>query len=479
MKKLVPIVIALLLVSFIANASNQIDLNSMTQTELEALRNEITQTIEKNHKVSPSEREKIRNSTKNATEEHFAKQGINVSWAWINYEYTKEWYFYTLKTHINYKDKSGNNQKQDVYSEIYETDNDFQPVYIKIGNDVIIDNRALVPDDHRIKLAALTDSTAKLQDTEIPIISTTPAPIVDTSAYRTLKVGSKGEDVLAVRVRMYELGFFSKVPTQTEFTANMKKYVIDFQKANNLKADGVLTPEVQEVLFSDSAKPKPTPLAKLSKPKNLKAAIVFGKISLCWDAVPGATSYNVFRATSKSGQYTHIATVKALNYTDSKLTRGKTYFYKVEAFADNNKSDQTNAVKAAVPTLPPTPVPEPKYPLVNTGKGDAGTSYGYKWFKNNYKNTSTKYTVDGYTIAYYATDVYGDRIKAHGFGDYISYEIVNQTIKPGKTGNAPKITAYGYDHAKRIHAAISKIHFTNGVTIEIPEKDREYWYWEY
>lgn len=131
------------------------------------------------------------------------------------------------------------------------------------------------------------------------------------------------------------------------------------------------------------------------------------------------------------------------------------------------------------PKPTPTPYIEPKYALADTGTGDYGTSYGYKWFKNQYKNTSKVSTVDGFTLAYYAEDVYGKTLKVHGFGDEIVYEIINKTIGPGRTVTIDRITAYGFEDAKRIYVAVAKIHFTDGRTVDIPERDREYWYWEY
>ena len=316
-------------------------------------------------------------------------------------------------------------------------------------------------------------STSKPSKTPVHTQRPTPSP------YRKLEVGSKGEDVLAARMRLYELGYFKNVPTQTDFTAAMKDYVIEFQKANAITADGILTSDVQELLFSEKAEPKPKPIAKLQKPGNVKVSVSGIKVTISWSSVKDADSYNVYRSISSTGTYIKIANVKETKYTDNAPVRGKTFYYKVEAIAEKNQSDQTGSVKAAIPTPAPTPAPEPKYPLESTGYGNSGTSYGYKWFRNNYINTSAKYSVDGFTIAYYATNVYGEKIKAHGFGDYIQYEIVNKTIAPGKTGQAPKITAYGFNDAKRIYSAISKIHLTNGTTIDVPEKDRHYWYYEY
>ena len=53
----------------------------------------------------------------------------------------------------------------------------------------------------------------------------------------------------------------------------------------------------------------------------------------------GATKYYVYRATSKNGKYTKVATVTATTYRDSKAKKGKTYYYKVKAVAANSKAN--------------------------------------------------------------------------------------------------------------------------------------------
>lgn len=67
--------------------------------------------------------------------------------------------------------------------------------------------------------------------------------------YTTLKPGSNGQEVLDARMKLYELGYFKKKPTQTEYTDSMADYVKKFEKDHGLTQDGVLSPEDQEALF--------------------------------------------------------------------------------------------------------------------------------------------------------------------------------------------------------------------------------------
>lgn len=67
--------------------------------------------------------------------------------------------------------------------------------------------------------------------------------------YTMLKPGSNSQEVLDARMKLYELGYFKKKPTQTEYTDSMADYVKKFEKDHGLTQDGVLSPEDQEVLF--------------------------------------------------------------------------------------------------------------------------------------------------------------------------------------------------------------------------------------
>ncbi|MBR6798996.1 MAG: hypothetical protein IKM63_02885 [Firmicutes bacterium] len=78
---------------------------------------------------------------------------------------------------------------------------------------------------------------------------------------------------------------------------------------------------------------------------DLKKPVVTAKspakkqVKLTWKKVSGAKKYAVYRATSKNGKYTKIATTKKLSYTNKKLKSGKTYYYKVKAIAKNSAAN--------------------------------------------------------------------------------------------------------------------------------------------
>lgn len=74
-----------------------------------------------------------------------------------------------------------------------------------------------------------------------------------------------------------------------------------------------------------------------------------GQINLTWDAVSGATSYYLYRATSYYGNYSNIAMLNTSSYTDTGLAVNTTYYYKVQA-VDSAGSSGYSAIASATTT---------------------------------------------------------------------------------------------------------------------------------
>ena len=97
-----------------------------------------------------------------------------------------------------------------------------------------------------------------------------------------------------------------------------------------------------------SVTPKPAaPVVKLGN------SATSGKPMLTWNAVSGATSYKVYRATSQNGTYSLLGTVTATSYTNTGAKAGVTYYYKVKAVNSAGESAYSNIVsgRATVTTL--------------------------------------------------------------------------------------------------------------------------------
>jgi fibronectin type 3 domain-containing protein len=88
-------------------------------------------------------------------------------------------------------------------------------------------------------------------------------------------------------------------------------------------------------------------------PAGLKATAGNAQASLTWSAASGASSYNVYRGTSAGGEgATAVATgITAKSYTNTGLTNGTKYFYKVAAVNANGTSPLSNEA-SATPVAP-------------------------------------------------------------------------------------------------------------------------------
>lgn len=69
------------------------------------------------------------------------------------------------------------------------------------------------------------------------------------------------------------------------------------------------------------------------KVSGLKVTTTYtNKINLTWSKVYGASGYRIYKYNSKSKSYVYLATVKGNTYQDKKVSKNKTYYYKVRAY---------------------------------------------------------------------------------------------------------------------------------------------------
>ena len=110
--------------------------------------------------------------------------------------------------------------------------------------------------------AAVASNTAIVEEGNMPsqndlerVIAGVLTEEVDLSQYKTLEVGYKGEEVVKLKQRMVELGYFkNKSSVNNTFTASTPDYIKKFQEVNGLEPDGIADPEMQALFFSDLAK---------------------------------------------------------------------------------------------------------------------------------------------------------------------------------------------------------------------------------
>ncbi len=82
-------------------------------------------------------------------------------------------------------------------------------------------------------------------------------------------------------------------------------------------------------LPSGNAWATPVPM----RPNTANASIAgYNSVKVSWSSVPGASGYELRRATTQNGTYSSVKSTSSLSYTNTSLATGTTYYYKVRAY---------------------------------------------------------------------------------------------------------------------------------------------------
>ena len=137
--------------------------------------------------------------------------------------------------------------------------------------------------------------------------------------------------------------------TVNEAIAHLQNAIKDLVKVQ--KETETKTPETKTDINNDKNNQTQTAYkakVKLNSVKNTKGR----KAVLKWKKVKNADGYVVYRATKKNGKYAAVKTInkgKTVTFTNKKLKKGKTYYYKIKAYKKVNGKKalgQFSAVKS-------------------------------------------------------------------------------------------------------------------------------------
>lgn len=171
-------------------------------------------------------------------------------------------------------------------------------------------------------------------------------------------------------------------------------------------------------------------------PTGLSAVVGNSRLTLSWNAVSGATAYNLQRSLTSGGIYSTVATLSGTNYLDLGLTNGITYHYVVSAVGSGGPSTNSTELAAAPFGPPPTPTglaagPD-SYPgiALSWNPSPAAASYNVK-----------RSTVNGgpySVVASRATTDYNDTNVVIGTPYYY---VVSAVTTGGESANSTQATA--------------------------------------
>ena len=121
---------------------------------------------------------------------------------------------------------------------------------------------------------------------------------------------------------------------------------VDANLTNGMNYFYVVTAVGNGSLSPNSAEVAGVPTGEPPVPANFHATAGNSQVTLSWTASFGATSYNLQRATTNGGPYTHLASPFSATYTDSGLANGATYYYVLAAVNSHGSSSNSPQVSA-------------------------------------------------------------------------------------------------------------------------------------
>ena len=143
----------------------------------------------------------------------------------------------------------------------------------------------------------------------------------------------------------------------------------------------------------------------------------------------------------------------------------------VEAIAET-PSPTPEPTLEPIPTSTPAPTPMPvDVPIVIDNVIMDKNSIGTPQVSLIVHNRSDTLTVDAFEIKGYCFNNFEDQIKGYGVYEYFTSVFQEEEIGPSETYNNPDLVAmlYGFDDATNVIVAITRVHTTDGQTIEVPE----------
>ncbi|WP_240035386.1 S8 family serine peptidase [Neobacillus notoginsengisoli] len=181
-------------------------------------------------------------------------------------------------------------------------------------------------------------------------------------------------------------------------------------------------------------------------PTSVKAASSdYNKLTVSWKKVSGATGYEVYMATSKTGSYKKIATItkgSTTSFAHNKLGTGKTYYYKVKAYSTVEGKKLVSPYSSAV-----SGKPVPKTPSGFKTAKASSTSIKVSWSKVN--------GASGYEV--YRSTTKGGKYSLVKSGSAQSF--TNTKLKKGKAYYY-KVRAYRVVNGKKVYSNYTGIQST-------------------
>lgn len=140
--------------------------------------------------------------------------------------------------------------------------------------------------------------------------------------------------------------------------------------------------------FSNVVNVYTRPVNKITKVEPASAT----SLKITWTKMPGATKYELYRATKKAGPYTLIRTTTGTAFSNTYLKAGTPYFYKVRFYTEDEGWSTYSPVAAGVPMAKSaiTRITSPSRGKVTLTWGKAVGASGYQVLMSTSANGTYK-----------------------------------------------------------------------------------------
>ncbi|GAA5034668.1 hypothetical protein GCM10011506_29330 [Marivirga lumbricoides] len=212
-----------------------------------------------------------------------------------------------------------------------------------------------------------------------------------------------------------------------------------------------------------------------SQPSNLQATIISNsQIDLNWtDNSNNEEGFEIYRSLNQNANYqlVHLSAANETSWTDSDLSGGTTYYYKIKAINFNGSSDFTGPISATTTGNPPSPASPANFSLIVENSSNvrlnwtdnATAELGYEVYRSTSSVVSTFtliHTTSTNVNSYLDQQTQGNRtyyyrIRAKGEGSFSDFtsvlnittdnnppvieSIINRSVKYGTTLELPII----------------------------------------
>ena len=209
MKRILFAVLLVAILAFEPCFATEYDLSNMTTEQLDDLVETIAAQMEEDHELSSNQKASVETAVKTFVEDSYGTD--NVSWAWFDYTYTREWDFFTMSTHADIKKSDGGKAEYDVYGEVVSNGETFEVVFVQVGTEAVFDQRNELIKDERVReMLGLDVATAATESTQSSDTAEEPQETLEPQTENIVaKRGDKSETVKALQEMLIRLGYLS------------------------------------------------------------------------------------------------------------------------------------------------------------------------------------------------------------------------------------------------------------------------------